>query len=162
MGGVDGQAAIRRHAAFRVTLLSHRQTMHTRFRFAGRRSAALAVLFLLNAPAFAQAPANPPSLEERVAKVESSVGDAALAGDNAWMLTSSALVLMMTGAGPGHVLRRPGPQEERAGRDDAVHVPDGPDDGDLGRCMATRWRSAATADRAAARSRTSATPTTCS
>ena len=48
------------------------------------------------------------------------------------------------GAGPGDVLRRPGPQEERAGRDDAVRVPDGPDDGASGRCTATRWRSAAT------------------
>ena len=35
--------------------------------------------------------------------------------DNAWMLVSSALVLMMTGPGPGALLRRPGAQEERAG-----------------------------------------------
>src|SRR6187401_1291722 len=43
--------------------------------------------------------AAPPTLDERVAKVESSVGDAALAGHNAWMLTSSALVLFMTAPG---------------------------------------------------------------
>jgi Amt family ammonium transporter len=35
-------------------------------------------------------------MEERMAKVESSVVDAATAGHNAWMLTSSALVLFMT------------------------------------------------------------------
>ncbi|HEY2412360.1 MAG TPA: ammonium transporter [Pirellulaceae bacterium] len=43
--------------------------------------------------------AAPPTLEERVAKVETNVGDAALAGHNAWMLTSSALVLFMTAPG---------------------------------------------------------------
>ena len=31
------------------------------------------------------------------------------AGDNAWMLVSAALVLMMTGPGLALVLRRPGP-----------------------------------------------------
>jgi len=41
----------------------------------------------------------PPSLDERVTKVEGAVGDAALAGHNAWMLTSSALVLFMTAPG---------------------------------------------------------------
>lgn len=40
-----------------------------------------------------------PSSEERLTKVESSVQDAALAGHNAWMLTSSALVLFMTAPG---------------------------------------------------------------
>jgi len=35
----------------------------------------------------------------RVAKLEQQVADAKSAGDNAWMLTSSALVLMMTGPG---------------------------------------------------------------
>src|SRR6188472_3652667 len=50
------------------------------------------------APAPAAAPPAP-TIEERVAKVESSVGDAALAGHNAWMLTSSALVLFMTAPG---------------------------------------------------------------
>jgi Amt family ammonium transporter len=40
-----------------------------------------------------------PAGEERLAKVESAVKDAALAGHNAWMLTSSALVLFMTAPG---------------------------------------------------------------
>ena len=65
-------------------------------------------------------------------------------GDNAWVLTSSALVLMMTGPGLGPVLLRAGAQEERAERDDAVRVPDGHDDGASGPCTATRWSSAAT------------------
>jgi Amt family ammonium transporter len=43
--------------------------------------------------------AKTPTLEERVAAVETKAGDAALAGHNAWMLTSSALVLMMTAPG---------------------------------------------------------------
>ena len=41
----------------------------------------------------------PPTLEERVGKVEGVAGDAAVAGHNAWMLTSSALVLFMTAPG---------------------------------------------------------------
>jgi Amt family ammonium transporter len=49
--------------------------------------------------ALAQDPAPTPTLEERVAKVEGAAGDAALAGHNAWMLTSSALVLFMTAPG---------------------------------------------------------------
>ena len=41
-------------------------------------------------------------------------------GDTAWMLTSIALVLMMTIPGLGAVLRRHGAQEERAG-DTVMH-----------------------------------------
>lgn len=37
--------------------------------------------------------------EERLAKLEQQTADAKSAGDNAWMLTSAALVLMMTGPG---------------------------------------------------------------
>jgi Amt family ammonium transporter len=37
--------------------------------------------------------------EERLAKAEAALANAQTAGDNAWMLTSSALVLMMTGPG---------------------------------------------------------------
>jgi len=37
--------------------------------------------------------------QDRVAKLEKDVAQAQSAGDNAWMLTSSALVLMMTGPG---------------------------------------------------------------
>jgi len=56
-------------------------------------------LLSFSTPSLAQDPAPAPTIEERVAKVESSVGDAALAGHNAWMLTSSALVLFMTAPG---------------------------------------------------------------
>jgi ammonium transporter, Amt family len=55
-------------------------------------------LMLFSALAWAQtAPA--PTLEERLAKAESAVVAAQTAGDNAWMLVCSALVLMMTGPG---------------------------------------------------------------
>jgi Amt family ammonium transporter len=37
--------------------------------------------------------------EEKIAALEAAVGAAQTAGDNAWMLTSSALVLLMTGPG---------------------------------------------------------------
>src|ERR1039458_6285562 len=36
---------------------------------------------------------------EKIAKLEQDVADAKSSGDNAWMLMSSALVLMMTGPG---------------------------------------------------------------
>lgn len=49
--------------------------------------------------ALAQTPASPPSLEEQVKALQAAVGAAQSAGDNAWMLTSAALVLMMTGPG---------------------------------------------------------------
>src|SRR3984885_10587563 len=44
------------------------------------------------------APATP-TLESRLAAAESAVKSAQSAGDNAWMLVSAALVLMMTGPG---------------------------------------------------------------
>jgi Amt family ammonium transporter len=40
-----------------------------------------------------------PSLESRLAKIEAAANSAQSAGDNAWMLISAALVLMMTGPG---------------------------------------------------------------
>ncbi len=40
-----------------------------------------------------------PTVEERLAKAESALASAQTAGDNAWMLVCSALVLMMTGPG---------------------------------------------------------------
>jgi Amt family ammonium transporter len=43
--------------------------------------------------------AQTPSIEERLAKAEAAVASAQTAGDNAWMLVCSALVLMMTGPG---------------------------------------------------------------
>jgi Amt family ammonium transporter len=59
----------------------------------------LAILVAVSGSVLAQQAAAPPTLEERVATVETSVKDAALAGHNAWMLTSSALVLFMTAPG---------------------------------------------------------------
>jgi Amt family ammonium transporter len=53
-------------------------------------------LLLLPLLALAQAP---PSVETRLSNLETAVKSAQSAGDNAWMLTSAALVLMMTGPG---------------------------------------------------------------
>ncbi|HEY8459944.1 MAG TPA: ammonia channel protein, partial [Blastocatellia bacterium] len=39
------------------------------------------------------------TLEERLAKAEAALANAQTAGDNAWMLASAALVLLMTGPG---------------------------------------------------------------
>ena len=55
-------------------------------------------------PVFAQAPATADAattsqVQDRLAKLEQQVTDARTAGDNAWMLTCAALVLMMTGPG---------------------------------------------------------------
>jgi len=50
-------------------------------------------------PALALAQATPPGTETRIANLETAVKSAQSAGDNAWMLTSAALVLMMTGPG---------------------------------------------------------------
>jgi len=52
-------------------------------------------LLLLSAAAGAE----PPSMESRLAALDSAVRSAQSAGDNAWMLVSAALVLMMTGPG---------------------------------------------------------------
>ena len=53
-------------------------------------------------------------------------------GDNAWMLMSSALVLLMTAPGLAMFYGRFGSEEECPWNFDAVHLPDGPDDGHLG------------------------------
>ncbi|HXG34070.1 MAG TPA: ammonium transporter [Bryobacteraceae bacterium] len=55
----------------------------------------LGLLWLLPAAAFAQQA----GMEAKLAELESAVQAAQTAGDNAWMLVSSALVLMMTGPG---------------------------------------------------------------
>jgi ammonium transporter, Amt family len=54
------------------------------------------LLLLLCSLASAQ---SPPDLDKRLADLEKAVKSAQSAGDNAWMLTSAALVLMMTGPG---------------------------------------------------------------
>jgi ammonium transporter, Amt family len=63
-----------------------------------RKSHALCALMLALAPAtvFAQ---GAPDLQTKVAALETAAKSAQSAGDNAWMLVSSALVLMMTGPG---------------------------------------------------------------
>ena len=48
---------------------------------------------------FALLQAAPPDLNARLSALETAAKNAQSAGDNAWMLTSSALVLMMTGPG---------------------------------------------------------------
>jgi ammonium transporter, Amt family len=55
-------------------------------------------LALLSAPALAQTAA-PPSSADKITQLEAAVADAKISADNAWMLVSSALVLMMTGPG---------------------------------------------------------------
>jgi Amt family ammonium transporter len=47
----------------------------------------------------AAAPATSTDINSRIAKLEQQVADAKSSADNGWMLTSSALVLMMTGPG---------------------------------------------------------------
>jgi Amt family ammonium transporter len=56
----------------------------------------LTALLLVSAAALLFGAATP---EQRLADVEKSVASARMAGDNAWMLVSAALVLMMTGPG---------------------------------------------------------------
>ncbi len=58
----------------------------------------LCVIGLLTASASLWAQANP-DVQTRLAAVEAAAKSAQSAGDNAWMLVSSALVLMMTGPG---------------------------------------------------------------
>ena len=59
----------------------------------------LCAALLLPATVFCQAPPAPQDPQARIAALESAVKSAQSAGDNAWMLTSAALVLMMTGPG---------------------------------------------------------------
>ncbi len=54
---------------------------------------------VLLAPALALAQSAPSSIDSRIANLEAAVKSAQSAGDNAWMLVSAALVLMMTGPG---------------------------------------------------------------
>jgi Amt family ammonium transporter len=65
-----------------------------------RYSSALSLCALtLLAPAVAWAQSIPPATEARISAVETAVKSAQSAGDNAWMLVSAALVLLMTGPG---------------------------------------------------------------
>lgn len=58
----------------------------------------LCLLAMCATPAVAWAQ-NTPDIQTRLAAVEAAAKSAQSAGDNAWMLVSSALVLMMTGPG---------------------------------------------------------------
>src|SRR5215208_7161727 len=60
---------------------------------------ALAILCVAGGPAAALAQAPALSVEDRLAKMEAAAAAAQSAGDNAWMLVCTALVLMMTGPG---------------------------------------------------------------
>src|SRR5215211_3049028 len=71
-----------------VSNLSHVETLTMKTR--------LLPFALLPAAAFAQAPV---TIETKLAALEAATKSAQSAGDNAWMLTSSALVLMMTAPG---------------------------------------------------------------
>jgi Amt family ammonium transporter len=51
------------------------------------------------APAAQSAPASLPATQAQIAALQQAVQNAQSAGDNAWMLTSAALVLLMTGPG---------------------------------------------------------------
>src|SRR5439155_22132491 len=83
----------------RVTFCHIGRGMQKLFTLAERWLCAAALLLAFSAPAFAQQASPPLSLEERMAKAETDVKDAALAGHNSWVLTSSALVLCMTAPG---------------------------------------------------------------
>jgi ammonium transporter, Amt family len=56
-------------------------------------------IFVLAAVCTQTATAQTSSVDARLAKIEQQAADAKSSADNAWMLTSSALVLMMTGPG---------------------------------------------------------------
>jgi len=56
----------------------------------------ISILLLMAAAAWAQ---TAPDMDKRLADLEKAAKSAQMAGDNAWMLTSAALVLMMTGPG---------------------------------------------------------------
>ena len=56
-------------------------------------------LVLLTVTLAAQAPQATPDTASQIAQLQQQVADAKGSADNAWMLTSAALVLMMTGPG---------------------------------------------------------------
>src|SRR5262249_2864763 len=57
------------------------------------------ILFLVITAGAALAQAPPPDLAKKLDDLDKATKSAQMAGDNAWMLTSAALVLMMTGPG---------------------------------------------------------------
>src|SRR5579863_4523894 len=65
------------------------------------RTALLLPFFLLPALAVAQQPtsSSQPATQAQIAALQQAVQNAQTSGDNAWMLVSAALVLLMTGPG---------------------------------------------------------------
>ena len=63
------------------------------------RFLAFLFLILLGGPLAAQSPQAAPDTAAQIAQLQQQVADAKGSADNAWMLVSSALVLMMTGPG---------------------------------------------------------------
>jgi hypothetical protein len=94
---------------------------------AGLAAILLALMFapVLCAQNTGVAPSPATDVNSRLARLELQAADAKGSADNAWMLTSSALVLMMTG--PGLALWRSGSKKERTGHDDAKLRLDGGD-----------------------------------
>ena len=83
-----------------VTFCHIGKAMRKSLGLAAHLTCALVLLLSLVASVKGQDAAKPPrTVDERVAKAETDVKNAALAGHNAWMLTSSALVLFMTAPG---------------------------------------------------------------
>ena len=64
-----------------------------------RRSLPFFFLILLAGSVVAQSPQAAPDTADQIAQLQQQVADAKSSADNAWMLVSSALVLMMTGPG---------------------------------------------------------------
>ena len=108
------------------------------------RAASPALLLFLIGSAWAQDRSKaPPTLEERVAKVETERQvTRRLAGHNAWMLTSSALVLFMTAPGLAMFYSGLVRKKNVLGVMMQCLFLDGADDGDLGPLwlLAGVWR----------------------
>jgi Amt family ammonium transporter len=68
-------------------------------RIVARWMCAVVMVLGMSTDIFAQEAKAPPTAEERLAAVEAKAAEGAKAGHNAWMLTSCALVLMMTAPG---------------------------------------------------------------
>ena len=100
----DPQSCLRRRRAGRVAVRRHRRLGGRDCR--GRRAAPTPR-------------PTPPSPQRRRRTAFTPTAEMVNKGDTAWMLVSSALVLMMIVPGAGAVLRRPGPHQEHARRADA-------------------------------------------
>src|SRR5438128_858034 len=87
-------------AEIRYKKINKQEGRIVKMKFAlGGAAGTLPIFFNNPLTAFAQTSAADPTLEERLAKAEEALSTAQTAGDNAWMLVCSALVLMMTGPG---------------------------------------------------------------